>query len=106
MIEIDLDKLSKKEHYDIPEGYFENLPQQVMTNIRKEKSRRRTFILSAVAAVAAIVICSTIVVNYMNNDEIPGKIVAEEQNEDAQQLENQMIDYYSSELAQMDYYNY
>lgn len=104
---IDLDQLSKKEYYDIPEGYFEKLPGQVMENIRREKSRRRTVWLSAIAAVAALVICSTILVDQLSNkNEIPGKIVAEEQTIEEKQLENQMIDYYSSELAQMDYYNY
>ena len=104
---IDLDNLSKQEHYNIPEGYFDQLPAQMMNAIRKDKARRRNIWLSAVAAVMALVICSTVVIGYMNNDKIPGQVVADTQITTADsQLEDQMADYYSAEFAQMDYYNY
>lgn len=104
---IDLDNLSKQEHYNIPEGYFDQLPTQMMNAIRKDKARRRNIWLSAVAAVMALVICSTVVIGYMNNDKIPGQVVADTQITTADnQLEDQMADYYSAEFAQMDYYNY
>lgn len=104
---IDLDKLSKEEHYSIPEGYFEQLPDQIIGAIHKEKSRKRYIWISSVAAVAAIIICSTIVLNYSkatNEVESPDLAITTASNEDP--LEEQMIDYYSTELAQMDYLNY
>ncbi len=103
---IDLDQLSKEEHYTIPEHYFDELPGVVMSNIRKEKAHRRNLWVTAAAAVIALVICSTIVVNYITPDNASGTIVAEEQVSGSNALENQMVDYYSSEFAQMDYYNY
>ncbi len=102
---IDLDSLSKEEHYDIPADYFEQFPQQVMSKIRKEKSKKRNIFMAAIAAVAAIVICSTILVHYYKPNDT-GKEVIAEGISDEEQIEEQMIDYYSSELAQMDYLNY
>lgn len=104
---IDLDKLSKEEHYNIPEGYFDQLPGQIMGAIHKEKAKKRTIWFSSIAAVAAIVICSTIVLSYQKDDNVvkgSDIVIAETSND--QQLEEQMADYYGSELAQMDYYNY
>ena len=52
----DLDNIEKKEHYQIPENYFEELPGRVMQNIRHEQQRRKAVITSAVAAVACIAV--------------------------------------------------
>ncbi|MCQ2283860.1 MAG: hypothetical protein MJZ57_03035 [Bacteroidales bacterium] len=103
---IDLDKLSKEEHYKIPEDYFEQLPSQVMNAIHKEQRKKRTLWMSGIAAVAALVICSTIVVKFMSDDEVKGSNIVIANQTTEQQLEDQMADYYSDELAQIDYYNY
>lgn len=102
---IDLDTIKKEEQYKIPEGYFDQFPQQVMTQIRKDKAKRQSIWLSAVAAVLAAVICSISVVRYIQQDDnLHQEIVKTEFQEG--QLEEQMVDYYSTELAQMDYLNY
>lgn len=104
---IDIDKLNKEEHYNIPDGYFEQLPGQIMGAIRKEKSKKRNIWISSVAAVAAIIICSTIVLNYEKDDTgVKGSDIVIAETSSEQLLEEQMADYYSTELAQMDYYNY
>ena len=101
---IDLDTLQKEEHYQVPEGFFDQFPQQVMNQIRKEKTKRRNIWLSAVAAVMALVITSVTVIQYMQNDNRNQNIV--QTGSQNSQLEDQMVDYYSTELAQMDYLNY
>lgn len=101
---IDLDTLRKEEHYQVPEGFFDQFPQQVMNQIRKEKTKRRNIWLSAVAAVMALVITSVTVIQYMQNDNRNQNIV--QTGSQDSQLEDQMVDYYSTELAQMDYLNY
>lgn len=101
---IDLDTLQKEEHYQVPEGFFDQFPQQVMNQIRKEKTKRRNIWLSAVAAVMALVITSVTVIQYMQNDNRNQNIV--QTGSQDSQLEDQMVDYYSTELAQMDYLNY
>lgn len=104
---IDIENLSKTENYQVPEGYFEQLPGQIMNTIRKERARRRNIIFSSVAAVALLVICSTLVINYKTNEaKEQQKQIAIEAGLKSSQLEEQMVDYYSDELAQMDYYNY
>lgn len=103
---MDIENLSKNENYAIPEGYFEQLPNQVMNTIRKDKARRRNLTITSIAAVALLVICSTIVINFKKDESaIPKEMVIETSTEEIS-LEDQMADYYSMELAQMDYYNY
>lgn len=99
---IDIEEIKVEEHYDIPDGYFENLPHQVMASIRKEKSKRRNLWIASVAAVMLAVVCTTIVVRYTGNDQQQPQKVAEIQDEQ-NQLENQVIDYYNNEFAQIDY---
>lgn len=103
---VDLDSLSKEEHYDIPADYFEQFPKQVMANIRKEKSKKRHIGMAAIAAVAVALICSTILIRYYKPEEAQETIIAAEISNEEQKIEDQMIDYYGSELAQMDYLNY
>jgi Tfp pilus assembly protein PilN len=102
---IDLDTLQKEEQYKVPEGFFDQFPQQVMNQIRKEKAKRRNIWLSAVAAVMALVICSVTVIRYMQQDDVRQQNIVQTQSQDSQ-LEEQMVDYYSNELAQMDYLNF
>ena len=102
---IDLDTLNKEENYQVPDGYFEEFPKHVLDTIHKEKARRRTLWLSSVAAVMALVICSVTVVRYIQRDNKVEKVVITQSAQETE-LEEQMIDYYSSELAQMDYLNY
>ena len=103
---IDIENLSKHEGYAIPEGYFEQLPNQVMNSIRKDRARKRNLTITSIAAVALLVICSTLVLNFKKDESaVEKEIVIEASNEEGS-LEEQMADYYSSELALMDYYNY
>jgi len=102
---IDLDSLKKEEHYEVPEGYFDQLPQQVMSSIRKSRNRRRTTWLSAVAAVMLGVVCTTIILKVNEEEGAPAAKQSTEI-QDEKQLEEQIRDYYSEEFAQMDYYNY
>lgn len=111
-MDIDLNNLPKEENYQIPEDYFNNLPGQVMNRIRREKKKRRIFQLSGVAAALAIVICGTFVYKTVSSDEEQQPIVNEKQIEETQPegtttpLEQQMVDYYSSDFARMEYYNF
>lgn len=100
---IDLDNLTKEEHYQVPDGYFEAFPKQVMDTIHKDNAKRRNIWLSSIAAVMALVICSVTIVRYVHNNEKEQMRMISIQTE---QLENQMADYYSDELAQMDYLYY
>ncbi len=103
---IDIENLSRHEDYVIPDGYFEQLPNQVMNSIRKDRARKRNLAITSIAAVALLVICSTLVLNFKKDEAaVEKEIVIETSNEEGS-LEDQMADYYSSELAQMDYYNY
>lgn len=102
---IDLDNITKEEHYQVPDGYFDEFPKQVMYSIRKENEKRRNIWLTSIAAVMALVICSATILRIMHNNE-------KEQEQmrmisvQTEQLEEQMADYYSDELAQMDYMYY
>jgi len=102
---IDLDTINKEEHYQVPEGYFEQFPKQVMNTIHKEKARKRNIWLSSVAAVAAVVICSFTVIQYIQRDKQQETEITQSVQPEST-VEDQMIDYYSDELAQMDYLNY
>lgn len=107
-----MNNLPKEENYQIPEDYFNNLPGQVMNRIRREKKKRHIFQLSGVAAALAIVICGTFVYKTVSSDEEQQPIVNEKQIEETQPeetttpLEQQMVDYYSSDFARMEYYNF
>ena len=102
---IDLDNITKEEHYQVPDGYFDEFPKQVMYSIRKENAKRRNIWITSIAAVMALVICSATILRIMHNNE-------KEQEQmrmisvQTEQLEEQMADYYSDELAQMDYMYY
>ncbi len=107
MKEIDFDTLSKQEHYEVPEGYFEQLPGQVMGVIRKERHRRRTLFITSVAAVALVIISTTLIVNLPRESELDQQELAiQEKMTKEEQIEAQMADYYAAELAQIDYYNF
>jgi hypothetical protein len=102
---IDLDNITKEEHYQVPDGYFDEFPKQVMYSIRKENAKRRNIWLTSIAAVMALVICSITIVRYMLNNE-KEKEQMRMISVQTEQLEEQMVDYYSAELAQMDYLYY
>ncbi len=102
---IDLDNITKEEHYQVPDGYFDEFPKHVMNTIRKENTKRRNIWITSIAAVMALVICSVTVVRYVHNTENE-KEQMRMISVQTEQLEEQMADYYSAELAQMDYMNY
>lgn len=105
----DLENLDKTEHYSVPENYFEELPGRVMQNIKREQHKRRTIISSAIAAVAVLVIAVGIFFTYNTPEEDP-TITQTQQlaatDEEEELLETIATDYYSDELAMMDYYQY
>ncbi len=107
----DLDNIEKTEHYQIPENYFEELPGRVMQNIKREQQRRKTIITSAVAAVAALAIAVGVFFTFNTPDQ--GTAITQVQpatasvsEEEQEALETVAADYYSEELAMMDYYFY
>jgi len=105
----DLENLDKTEHYSVPENYFEELPGRVMQNIKREQHKRRTIISSAIAAVAVVAIAVGIFFTY-NTPEKDQDVAQTEQlaatEEEEEILETIATDYYSEELAMMDYYQY
>ncbi len=102
---IELETLKKEENFKVPDGYFDQFPKQVMDTIHKEKSRKRIVWLSSIAAAMALVICSISIVRYIQSNETSSTQITQTEQQD-NQIEEQMIDYYGDELAQMDYYNY
>lgn len=105
----DLENLDKTEHYKIPENYFDELPGRVMQNIKREQQRKRTVITSAVAAVAVLAIALGVFFTVNTPDQ--GTAVTQIQPATAsvseeEALETVAADYYSEELAMMDYYFY
>ena len=105
----DLENLDKTEHYKIPENYFDELPGRVMQNIKHEQQRKKTIITSAVAAVAALAIAVGVFFTFNTPDQ--GTAVTQVQPATAsvseeEALETVAADYYSEELAMMDYYLY
>lgn len=105
----DLENLEKKEHYQVPENYFEELPGRVMQNIKREQHKKRTIISSAIAAVAVIAIAAGIFFTYNTPNE--GTDITQTQQVTANATEEEILesvatDYYSEELAMMDYYQY
>ena len=105
----DLDNLEKTEHYQIPENYFEELPGKVMQKIKDEQIRRRRLISSAVAAVALLAVAVGLFFTYNTPDE--GTAITQTEqvvtaSSEEEILESVATDYYSEELAMMDYYEY
>ena len=105
----DLDNLEKTEHYQIPENYFEELPGKVMQKIKDEQIRRRRLISSAVAAVALLAVAVGLFFTYNTPDE--GTAITQTEqvvtaSTEEEILESVATDYYSEELAMMDYYEY
>ena len=105
----DLENLDKTEHYQVPENYFEELPGRVMQNIKREQHKRRTILSSAIATVAVIAIAAGIFFTY-NTPSQQTDITQTQQLaatiEEEEALETVATDYYSEELAMMDYYQY
>lgn len=105
----DLENLDKTEHYKIPENYFDELPGRVMQNIKHEQQHKRTIIASAVAAVAVLAIA--VGVFFTVNSPEKGTDITQVQQvtttiSEEEALETLAADYYSEELAMMDYYQY
>lgn len=106
---IDLENIDKTEHYQIPDNYFEELPGRVMQNIKHEQRKKRTIISSAVAAVAVAAIALGIF--FTINTPEQNSAITQTQQIAANPVEEEMLetvatDYYSEELAMMDYYQY
>ena len=103
---IDIENLDKHDCFQIPTGYFENLPKEVMNKIHKEKAKKRNISFTSCAAAILLLICTSLVTGYLrNNTESEQQLAAKHKTEELK-LQDQMTDYYSSELAQMDYLNY
>lgn len=106
---IDLENIDKTERYQIPENYFEELPGRVMQNIRKEKQRRKTIFSSAIAAVAVLAIAVTAFFTLNTSEKQQNITQVQEVSPvvtEEEALETVAVDYYSEELALMDYYQY
>ena len=106
---IDLENIEKTEHYQIPENYFDELPGRVMQNIRQEQRKRKTFISSAIAAVAVIAVAVGIFFTYnmsTQSTEITQAQQVATANTEEELLEAVATEYYSEELAMLDYYQY
>ncbi|MBQ4441425.1 MAG: hypothetical protein II899_04890 [Bacteroidales bacterium] len=103
---IDIEKIERNEHYDVPEGYFEQLPSRMINTIRKERATRRNLFFLSAAAVALLAIASTLFLNFRKQEQENQKQIVIEAAQEEKELEEQMIDYYNTELAQMDYYNF
>ena len=105
----DLENLDKTEHYNIPENYFDELPGRVMQNIKREQQHKRTVITSAIAAVAvlavAVGIFFTMYTPEKGTDITQAQQIAASVSEE-EALETLAADYYSEELAMIDYYQY
>jgi hypothetical protein len=106
---IDLENIEKHEHYEVPENYFEELPGRVMQRIKHEQHRRRNIISGAVAAVAilAIAVGTFFTLNTADKrtDTAQTQLSAAFETDD-EVLESLATEYYSEELAMMDYYQY
>ena len=105
----DLENLEKTEHYQVPENYFDELPGRFMQNIKHEQHKRRTIISSAIAAVAVIAIAAGVFFTYntpTQNADITQTQQLAANVEEEEVLESVATDYYSEELAMMDYYHY
>lgn len=106
---IDLDNIEKREFYQVPDNYFEELPGRVMQKIKHEKNKRRTVISSAIAAVAIVAVALGVFFTF-NTPKQSTEITQAQQiaatTEEQEALETVAADYYSEELALMDYYLY
>lgn len=105
----DLDNIEKTERYQIPENYFDELPGIVMQKIKSEQTRRRRFISSAVAAVALLAVAVGLFFSFNAPEEAATITQAQQvttENTEEEVLESLATEYYSEELAMMDYYQY
>jgi len=107
---IDLENIEKRESYQIPENYFEELPGRVMQNIHQEQRKKRNIFAAAIAAVAVLVLAVGVFFTY-NTPKESADIAQALQTVVATSEEDEIIetvatDYYSEELAMMDYYEY
>ena len=103
---IDIEKFDRNEHYEVPEGYFDQLPSQVMAAVKKEKATRRSIFATAAAAVVLLAVASTLFFNFKKDEQENKAQIAIENKAENAEIQEQMIDYYNTELAQMDYYNF
>lgn len=103
---IDIENLDRNEHYEVPEGYFDQLPSQVMAAIKKEKTTRRNIFAAAAAAVVLLAVASTLFINFKSEEKNNQTQIAIEDKASNAEIQEQMIEYYDTELAQMDYYNF
>lgn len=103
---IDIEKIDRNEHYEVPEGYFDQLPSQVMAAIKKEKTTRRNIFAAAAAAVVLLAVASTLFFNFKKDEQENKAQIAIEEKASNAEIQEQMIEYYDTELAQMDYYNF
>lgn len=102
---LDLEQLSKEERYNIPEGYFENLTDNIMDVIHKDQRKRRNIWMTSIAAVCLVVISSVLFINLQTSDKKDAGTLVESPMP-ANNLDDQMIEYYSAELTEYDYYNF
>jgi len=102
---IDIENLDKQDCFKVPDGYFESLPKEVMNKIHKEKAKKRNLWITSVAAVVLLLICTTLVTGYLRDTQSEQQLADKQKTEEIK-LQEQMTDYYNSELAQIDYLNY
>ena len=100
------ERVGQENPFRTPEGYFDQLPSQVMAVIKKEKATRRNIFATAAAAVVLLAIASTLFFNFKKDEQENKAQIAIENKAENAEIQEQMIDYYNTELAQMDYYNF
>lgn len=114
MTDIDLDKLRHDGHFRVPDGYFEQLPAQVLHKIRQRRRDARRLWLPAAAASLLLIIGGIGAFNMANSSDnlmearrrLTERQLKRQRLLEEQQLKDQMARYYSDELAQLEYFYY
>ncbi len=102
---IDIEQLSKEERYDIPDGYFEHLTDNIMDMIHKEKRKRRNIWMTSIAAVCLAVLSTTLFFTTRQDKAKENGVLVETPLPD-NSIDEQLIEYYTAEITEIDYYNF
>ncbi|MEG1555581.1 MAG: hypothetical protein RR356_02510 [Bacteroidales bacterium] len=118
-----LEELKEKNYFHVPEGFFEQLPNDILNTIKKEEKKNRLYRKAIVAAaIAAIVVIGSVTILFFPTPETavsvaisnspkiesfvenpPPTNTPQVYEEELDNIDYQIMEYYNEEVLNSDY---